>query len=106
MHFWENGRFLSIRKPVYFIKGLCLSSAGRMHGYIGFKKNLWLLLMGYGVLTALHALLYKRDTGAALGWIVTALALPGIGPLLYWLLGVNRIRTRGRGWQESLHGRV
>jgi cardiolipin synthase len=61
----------------------------------------WLMLVAYGVATASHALLYKRDPRAALGWIVTALALPGVGPLLYWLLGVNRIRARGRGWQEG-----
>lgn len=72
--------------------------------YTWLEDFFWLLLMGYGVLTALHALLYKRDPRAALGWIVTALALPGVGPLLYWLLGVNRIRMRGRGWQEGGQG--
>lgn len=64
----------------------------------------WLILAAYGLFTALHALLYKRDPRAALGWIVTALALPGIGPVFYWLLGVNRIRARGRGWQEEGNG--
>jgi cardiolipin synthase len=64
----------------------------------------WFALIGCGLLTALHALLYKRDPRAALGWIVTALAVPGVGPLLYWLLGVNRIRALGRGWQEGGNG--
>lgn len=72
--------------------------------YAWLEDLFWLLLVGYGVLTAWHALLYKRDPRAALGWIVTALAIPGIGPVLYWLLGVNRIRTRGRGWQEGGQG--
>jgi cardiolipin synthase len=62
------------------------------------------LLVSCGLLTALHALLYKRDPRASLGWIVTSLAIPGVGPLLYWLLGVNRIRARGRGWQEGGNG--
>ena len=58
------------------------------------------LLVLVGLLSALHALLNKRDPRSGLGWIVTILALPGFGALLYWLLGVNRIRSTGRGWQE------
>ena len=72
--------------------------------YAWIENLFWLLLISYGLLTALHALLYKRDPRAALGWIVTSLAVPGIGPLFYWLLGVNRIRARGRGWQEGGNG--
>lgn len=56
------------------------------------------------VLSAGHALLTKRDPRAALGWIVTCLALPGLGALFYWLLGVNRIRTRARELQEQGEG--
>ncbi|MCK4623595.1 MAG: cardiolipin synthase [Desulfuromonadales bacterium] len=51
-----------------------------------------------------HALLNKRDPRAALGWIVTCLALPGLGALFYWILGVNRIRTRARELQEQGQG--
>jgi len=72
--------------------------------YTWLENLFWLLLISYGLLTALHALLYKRDPRAALGWIVTSLAVPGVGPLFYWLLGVNRIRARGRGWQEGGNG--
>lgn len=61
---------------------------------------LWLI----SLLSAGHALLTKRDPRAALGWIVTCLALPGLGALFYWLFGVNRIRTRAREWQEQGHG--
>jgi len=56
------------------------------------------------VLSAGHALLTKRDPRAALGWIVTCLALPGLGALFYWLLGVNRIRARARELQEQGEG--
>ena len=45
-------------------------------------------------LSAGHALLYKRDPRAALGWIAVSLAYPLVGPLLYYLFGINRIRTR------------
>jgi len=48
-----------------------------------------------------HALLYKRDSRSALGWISLNLTLPLIGPFLYWCLGINRISRRARNWQES-----
>jgi cardiolipin synthase A/B len=48
-----------------------------------------------------HALLYKRDPRSSLGWIVTCLTLPVLGPFLYWSGGVNRIRRRARAWLES-----
>lgn len=52
------------------------------------------LLLGLG--SALHALLWKRDPRSALGWISVCLLFPLAGALLYWLFGVNRIKTRGR----------
>ncbi len=45
-------------------------------------------------MSAGHALLYKRDPRAALGWIAVCLAYPIVGPLLYYLFGINRLRTR------------
>src|SRR5690554_304875 len=64
------------------------------------------ILVGLSLFSAGHALLTKRDPRAALGWIVTCLALPGAGLLFYWLLGVNRIRSRARELQiqgEGMH---
>lgn len=61
---------------------------------------LWLL----SLYSAGHALLSKRDPRAGLGWIVTCLAVPGIGALFYWMFGVNRIRTRARELQEQGQG--
>ena len=43
-----------------------------------------------------HALLFKRDPRAALGWIAVCLFFPVAGPLLYFLFGINRTRTRAR----------
>jgi len=48
------------------------------------------------VFAAGHALLFKRDSRAALGWIAVCLLFPLIGPLFYFLFGINRIRTRAR----------
>ena len=47
-------------------------------------------------MAALHALMFKRDSRAALGWIALCLLLPVAGPVLYLLLGINRIRRRAR----------
>jgi cardiolipin synthase len=51
--------------------------------------------------SACHALLFKRDPRAALGWIVTCLTLPVVGPFLYWSAGINWIRRRARAWLEN-----
>ncbi|MBN1957063.1 MAG: cardiolipin synthase [Desulfuromonadales bacterium] len=61
---------------------------------------LWII----SFLSAGHALLTKRDPRASLGWIVTCLAIPGIGAFFYWVLGVNRIRTRARELQKQGQG--
>ena len=57
----------------------------------------WILVALHAVLavaSAGHALLYKRDSRASLGWIAVCLAYPLVGPILYYLFGINRIRVR------------
>ena len=46
------------------------------------------------VLASSHALLHKRDSRAATLWLGIIWLMPAIGPLLYLVLGVNRIRRR------------
>jgi len=46
------------------------------------------------VVSAGHALLSKRDPKASLGWMGLCLLIPFGGPFLYFLFGVNRVRTR------------
>jgi cardiolipin synthase len=48
------------------------------------------------VATAGHALLWKRDPRAALGWITICLAVPIVGPFFYFVFGINRIQTRAQ----------
>lgn len=50
--------------------------------------------------TAAHALLYKRDPRAALGWMGLCLTLPLVGPFLYWCMGINRISRQARRWRR------
>jgi cardiolipin synthase A/B len=47
-------------------------------------------------LTAVHALLYKRDSRAAFGWIAVCVLAPVAGPVLYLFFGLNRVRGRAR----------
>jgi cardiolipin synthase len=58
-------------------------------------------IVGLALVSACHALLFKRDPRAALGWIVACLTMPVIGPFLYWSAGINRIRLRARQWLDS-----
>ncbi|MDW7645918.1 MAG: cardiolipin synthase [Desulfuromonadales bacterium] len=58
----------------------------------------WLLTL-FGLWSAGHALLNKRDPRSALIWIVLCLGVPGVGAFLYWVLGVNRIRMTAKDWQ-------
>ncbi len=43
-----------------------------------------------------HALLYKRDPRAAMGWIMACIFIPYGGPAAYFLFGINRVRSRGQ----------
>jgi len=43
-----------------------------------------------------HILLNKRDPRAAWGWIMVCVFLPFVGPLFYWIFGVNRVQRRAR----------
>jgi cardiolipin synthase len=64
----------------------------------------WLLISTHivlGTTCACHALLYKRDSVAAFGWIAVSLGYPFFGPLLYYLFGINRTTRKARH-QHSL----
>lgn len=41
-----------------------------------------------------HAVLYKRDSRAAVAWVGLIWLVPILGPSLYGLLGINRVRRR------------
>src|SRR5262245_25718789 len=52
-----------------------------------------------------HALLYKRDSRAAVAWVGLVWLVPLVGAVLYFILGVNRIQRRAlelRGQPESV----
>ncbi len=52
------------------------------------------LSVGLSLLASGHAILYKRDPRSAMLWTGLAWLLPLVGGVLYFMLGVNRIRRR------------
>lgn len=64
-----------------------------------FLHDFWPHLTGTAVvvievLAAGHAVLYKRDSRATIGWVGLILLTPLLGALLYWMFGINRIHRR------------
>lgn len=69
----------------------------------------WPLLLTLWPLVALgtagHALLTKRDARAAWGWIAVCWLFPLAGPALYYVFGINRVRTRAQQFAIDRSGR-
>ncbi|MER2269548.1 phospholipase D-like domain-containing protein [Methylobacterium oxalidis] len=57
-----------------------------------------LALLGFGLAAAamVHALLNKREVGAAISWIGLVWLSPILGTVLYALFGINRVSRRAR----------
>lgn len=53
-----------------------------------------------GFVAGIHALLHKRDSRSALGWMAVCIAIPGLGALLYLIFGMNRIANVARQWES------
>lgn len=69
-------------------------------------KSFWTPLLavvqvGIAAAASAHAVLYKRDVRAAIGWIGLIWLVPFGGAVLYALFGINRIRRRA----SDLRGR-
>lgn len=59
----------------------------------------WIILIlniALSLLSAGHALFFKRTPQSALVWVAVCLAFPFVGPVIYFLFGINRVRTRAR----------
>jgi len=56
------------------------------------------------IYAATHALIYKKDSRAAFGWIAVCIFLPLFGPLLYFIFGINRVHKRARALTISVSG--
>lgn len=67
-----------------------------MHGTQLVGTLLAFLGVALSFLAAGHALLRKRRPQSAFGWIAVSYSLPFLGPLLYFLFGINRVRSRAQ----------
>ncbi|MFP4452648.1 MAG: phospholipase D-like domain-containing protein [Desulfobacterales bacterium] len=59
----------------------------------------WTILVlniALSLLAAGHALFFKRTPQSALGWVAVCLAFPFVGPVIYFIFGINRIHQRAR----------
>lgn len=54
------------------------------------------------VVAAGHVILYKRDSRAAIAWVGFVWLVPVLGPLLYFILGINRIRRHATDLRAQL----
>lgn len=57
----------------------------------------WLFVaawLGFGCVSAAHAIMYKRDPRSAAIWLFISFVFPIFGPWLYWGFGINRIERR------------
>lgn len=61
-----------------------------------YKYLLIFIMVFVAIYAATHALIYKKDSRAAFGWISVCIFVPLIGPLLYFIFGINRVHKRAR----------
>jgi len=54
------------------------------------------LMILFGIMTAGHALINKRDPKGAFGWIAVCIVFPFIGPFFYIAFGINRVQRRAK----------
>src|SRR5215470_16634843 len=54
------------------------------------------------VLAGGHAVLYKRDSRAAIAWVGFICLVPLVGSVLYFIFGVNRLRRQAAYLRSDL----
>ncbi len=59
------------------------------------------LTIGLAVGTSIRVILHKRDVRAAIGWVGLIWLVPIVGPLIYLMLGINRIERRATVLRQS-----
>jgi len=59
------------------------------------------LSIALSITTAGHALLNQRTPSSALGWVAVCLMFPFVGPIFYFLFGINRVQTRAKKLEDK-----
>ena len=73
---------------------------GRLRGT--FDLVFYVIALAVALLTAGHAVLYKRDPRSAALWVLLAWLLPILGAILYVFFGVNRVQRRAARLRRDL----
>ncbi len=60
----------------------------------GLAALLGVLYFGAAVAASVHTILFKQDSRGAVAWVGVIWLVPLVGPLLYLIFGINRIRRR------------
>lgn len=65
------------------------------------------VIFGAAVVASGHAVIYKHEPRATALWVVVTRLLPAAGPVLYVLLGVNRVRRHAVAMRgDMIHHRT
>lgn len=64
-----------------------------------------LLAAAAALIASGHAVIYKRDPRSSFGWVGVIWLVPGLGPLLYVLFGINRIERKAAKVRRRLRRR-
>jgi len=78
-----------------------LTVLSELNGFDLLLNSLIALALVLAPVAMWHALLYKRDPRAAMGWISVCLLFPIIGPALYFFFGINRVHHRAQVWRDG-----
>lgn len=62
--------------------------------YEVFTNLFFVLVILFALFTAAHVVSYKRDVRSAAGWTGIIIFFPLVGAVLYWMMGVNRIKRK------------
>jgi cardiolipin synthase A/B len=62
----------------------------------------WSVAVIAAVLASGHAIIYKREARSATLWVLVIWILPHLGPILYVLLGVNRVRKEAAALRAGM----
>jgi cardiolipin synthase len=60
------------------------------------KTAIGLLALTLCIAASAHAVLRKREVRSAIGWVAVIWLVPFVGPILYGLFGINRIRRKAQ----------
>ena len=71
-----------------------------MHDWIDIAFGVAVLVAAIGA--SGHAVLYKRESRSAAIWAILIWIMPMVGPVLYVLLGVNRVQRRATRLRRSM----